>query len=325
MSAQEPPVAELLIAVDAGGSKTAACVARQTPSGGFEIIGRGRMSGANPLTIGVERAAEVIAVAVELARQDANSPAMVADRAVLSIAGAADPLVAAQLVERLRTRSLASRIAIVSDVLPILAACSEQGAGVALIAGTGSVAVGRGVAGHVVRCGGWGYLLGDDGSGYAIGRTAIRLTLEDLEAGRSEPCPLSKAVLELLKSTDRAEVTHAVYNSENPRATIASVAECVVRLADAGDESARGILDAAGRDLAQLAARTAKEVGFATSELPLAMAGGVLVASEYVRNAVLQCLVSLSLNCRLRIVANPLEGCLRLAVSEAHADLVTWH
>jgi glucosamine kinase len=324
MSAQESPAAEILMAVDAGGTKTAACFARQASAHGFEVLGRGQTVGANPLTIGVERAAEVICVAIELARREANLPAKVADRAVLSIAGAADPQIAAQLIEQLRAKYLASRIAIVSDVLPILAACSDDGAGVALIAGTGSVAVGRDAAGRIVRCGGWGYLLGDDGSGYAIGRAAIRLALEDLEAGNLEARPLSKAVLQMLNATNRAEVTKAVYHGENPRATVASVAECVVKLADAGNGSARAILDAASCDLAQLAVRTAKEVGIDVVELQLALAGGVLVASEYLRDSVIRNLKTLGRNCRVRIVADPLEGCLRLAIDDAYADQVTW-
>ena len=60
-------------------------------------------------------------------------------------------------------------------MLPDPGCWHDDGVGVALIAGTGSVAFGRAADGRTIRCGGWGYLLGDEGSGYAIGRAALRL------------------------------------------------------------------------------------------------------------------------------------------------------
>lgn len=325
MSAQSVSAAELLLAVDAGGTKTSACLAKRIGADRFEVLGRGRTTGANPLTIGVDQAAEVIADAVGLARRDAKLPSTVASRAVLSIAGAADPAIAEQLIVRLRIHSVAARIAIVSDVLPILACCSEQRAGIALIAGTGSVAEGRSAEGQILRCGGWGYLLGDDGSGYAIGRAAIRLALENLESVPAESNELSRRVLQVLQVADRAELTKTIYNSPNPRATIASLAVEVAQLAAAEDPAARRILDDAGRDLARLVARTAQQLKLDKRALPLAMAGGVLVGSEYLREAVARNLTELDWTCRLQVVADPLDGCLRLAVLEANDDFVVWH
>jgi glucosamine kinase len=324
MSAQSVSAAELLLAVDAGGTKTSACLAKHGGANRFEVLGRGRTTGANPLTVGVDQAAEVIAAAVELARQDAKLPSTVVARAVLSIAGAADPAIARQLIDRLRAHGVAARIAIVSDVLPILACCSEQGAGIALIAGTGSVAVGRSSDGQIIRCGGWGYLLGDDGSGYAIGRAAIRLTLENLESVSAESDALSRRVLQVLQVADRAELTKTIYNSSNPRVTIAALAVEVAQLAAAEDPAARRILDDAGRDLACLVARTAQQLKLDKRDLPLAMAGGVLVGSEYLREAVTRNLTELDWASRVQVVADPLDGCLRLAVLEIGDDLVVW-
>lgn len=324
MSALDPSPAELLLAVDAGGTKTAACFARQSSPLAFEVLGRGRSSGANPLSVGVDGAVEAIVAAVNEARSQAQLTAAVADRAVLSIAGAADPSVAQQLIERLRERGLARRIAIVSDVLPILAAVLDQPCGIALIAGTGSVAYGHKDS-KQVRCGGWGYLLGDEGSGYAIGRSALQAALEDLEYNRTSPRSLAQAVVSELKVANVLALTKVIYGSANPRATIATFARPVVELAETGDALARQILDAAGGELANLVARTAKLLSIIEGETPLALGGGVLAASPYLRDVVCQRLAAMQLSCKVKVVADPLEGCLQLAsLPPSDNSLVRW-
>lgn len=288
------------------------------------MLGRGQGSGANPLTIGIEPAVDSIVKAVDAARIDAGLVDAVADRAVFSIAGAADSTVADQLLERIRDRALARRIAIVSDVLPILAAVWECGCGIALVAGTGSVAYGH-KAGKQVRCGGWGYLLGDEGSGYAIGRAALRAALEDLESSRRPLRSLTQTIRESLKVAKVSELTKAIYGSANPRAAIASFARPVVASAEAGDPLARQILDDAGRDLASLVTRTAELLSVGESDLPLAMGGGVLAASKYLRDTVANRLAQLPINCGAVVVADPLEGCLQLAVLPMSVNsLVQW-
>lgn len=324
MSSHASSATDLLLAVDAGGTKTAACIARGRDGEGFQILGRGRSTGANPLSIGAERAVAAIAVAVASARQHAQLDPAVADRAVLSIAGAADPEVAGELVERLRSIGIAQRMAVVSDVLPIFAAGARQGVGIALISGTGSVAFGRNAEGEQVRCGGWGYLLGDEGSGYAIGRAALRATLEELEASRHLPRRLTRSVLEVLKVRDASDLKKAVYNSDSPRATIASIAVEVAELAADEDPLAQEILDTAGGELALIVQSAARQLRLEGSEIPMALAGGILVGSTYLRESLGRQLQACKLDCSLKVVDDPLVGCLQLAVQEARNDLVRW-
>jgi N-acetylglucosamine kinase-like BadF-type ATPase len=325
MSAHPDSAAELVLAVDAGGSKTAACLARATGPSNYEILGRGRAGGANPLSSGFDRAIAAIAAAVAGAAADANLPGALVARAVFSIAGAADPVIAGEFVRSAREAQLARRIAVVSDVLPVLVAGADHGAGVALVAGTGSVAFGRAEDGRTIRCGGWGYLLGDDGSGFAIGRAALRFALEDLETNRDTLQPLTMALVSELQSTAAAEIIKAIYTSSSPRATIASLTPRVAQLAEAGDPDAKMVLDEAARDLARLAVRTAQLLELGDRTVPLAMAGGVLVGSTYLREAVTGQLATMGLRIQMRLVADPLEGCLRLADPEFSGSLVHWH
>ena len=218
---------------------------------------------------------------------------------------------------------LADRVAIVSDVLPILAAGTPDCYGVALISGTGSSAFGRAQDGTSKRCGGWGFLLGDKGSGYAVGRAGLQLALKSLEDG-TPPAGLAGEIRTKFAVDAVPELTRAVYGSAHPRHTIAGLAKLVVNAADVGDEDATQILDQAAADLAHLAARTARSVGLQDAGLPLAASGGVLANSSRVQQQLRNELAKLHFNCELNVVDEPLVGCVRLA-EVRYEHLVTWH
>jgi N-acetylglucosamine kinase-like BadF-type ATPase len=314
MSVHSESLTELILAVDAGGTKTAACLARAIGAASYEILGRGREVGANPLRIGFDKAVANISIAAAAAAADAGLPGALADRAVLSVAGAADPMIADEVVRRLREAKIAEQIAVVSDVLPVFAA-SVEGAGIALISGTGSVAYGRTDDGRMIRCGGWGYLLGDDGSGFAIGRAALRFALEDLETSVESHESLTMTLLDKLDSRSASELISAVYTNPDSREVIASLAICVGQAAEAGDAAAQGILEKAARELASLAMRAAQSLNLDLRTIPMAVAGGVFVGSKFLREAVATQLAAAGLPPRIRLVADPLEGCLRLAAA----------
>jgi N-acetylglucosamine kinase-like BadF-type ATPase len=321
MTAHRESAAEFLLAVDAGGSKTVAWLADMPPSGPPHVLGRGGAGGGNPLSVGFDAATRAVADAVAAAQRDATRPPPpIIARAVLSVAGAADPEVADQLVQWARKSQLAAKIAVVSDVLPVLAAGSEEGWGVALVAGTGSVAFGRTADGRTCRSGGWGYLLGDEGSGYAIGRAAVRHALQHDESADV----LSRKVLANVSATSAVELTKAVYRARDPRAAIASLAATVAAAADNGDPAARQILDTAAGDLATLVAESASKLGFTGQNVPLAVAGGVLVGSKYVRDALESQLRTVGLRCDVRLVPEPVAGCLRLASAAWPGPEVPW-
>jgi len=321
MSVQPDSAAELILAVDAGGTKTAACLARAKRPASYEILGRSRAGGANPLRIGFDQAVATISAAAAAAAADAGLPGTLAARAVLSVAGAADPTIADEVVRRLRDAKIAQQITVVSDVLPVLAA-GVEGAGVALIAGTGSVACGRAEDGRTIRCGGWGYLLGDDGSGFAIGRAALRFALEDLEMNVDSRESLTTSLLDQLRSRSASELISAVYTTSDSREVIASLAICVGQAAEMGDPVARGILDEAARELARLAMRTAQALSLDLGSVPLAVAGGVFVGSQFLREAVTTQFAATGLRPQFRLVADPLDGCLRLAAAKSSGSIL---
>lgn len=312
------------MAVDTGGTKTAAWLAETTSSDSHCVLGQARTSAGNPLSVGFENATQAIHDAINQARQQAQLPAGPVPRAVLSIAGAANREMAQRFVAWGISAGLAERIAIVSDVLPILAAGTPDCYGVALISGTGSSAYGRNSDGRAKRCGGWGYLLGDEGSGYAIGRAALRHALRGVEDGTAHE-GLAHLVMSTLNVNTVTELTRTIYSKTDTRHAVAALSRVVSAAASNGDIHALQILDDSATELARLVARTAQAVGLSTSNCPLAVSGGLLANSERLRGQLKAELGRLNVNCVLNVVDEPLVGCVRLADDRFAGTLVEWH
>jgi N-acetylglucosamine kinase-like BadF-type ATPase len=315
----------LLLALDAGGTKTTAWLVESYGADRTRVIGRGKSSGGNPLSVGFADATRAISDAVEQAVTEAGLTGAPIARAILSIAGAADADMRTKIVQWAYESNLSEQVAIVSDFLPVLAAGTRDCVGVAVVSGTGSSAFARAADGRTARCGGWGYLLGDEGSGFAIGRAALQRALRGLESGAS-PDSLSRKVLATVLANSVSEVTNNVYKCADSRAKIAALAAIVISAADQGDADAKVVLESAARDLAEIVGRAARLVGLDQRQYPIdvAASGGVLVSSKTVRDGLCAELRNCGLICKLRVVDEPLEGCVRLATSEHEKPLVEW-
>jgi glucosamine kinase len=313
----------LLLALDTGGTKTTVWLVESDATGRKHVVGRGKSSGGNPLSVGFTDATRAISDAVEQALTEAGLSGAPIARAILSIAGAADADMRTKIIQWAYETNLSEQVAIVSDFLPVLAAGTRDCVGVAVISGTGSSAFARAADGQTARCGGWGYLLGDEGSGFAIGRAAVQLALRGLETGR-EPEPLARSVLDALRVKSVSELTNGVYKCSDPRAKIAAIAATVISSADDGDSDALTILESAARDLAIILVRAARLVRLTEAVIDVAASGGVLVSSTKLQDGLLSELQNLGLNCQLHAVAEPLEGCVRLATDKFAGTLVEW-
>jgi N-acetylglucosamine kinase-like BadF-type ATPase len=325
-SASKSADVELLLAVDTGGTKTLACLVDLNAPEDRQILGRGRSSAGNPFSVGVAEATRAIGRAMAQARSAAPEASGRIARLILSIAGAANHQMSEQFVRWAGDTKQADRVAIVSDVLPILAAGTPNCCGIALIAGTGSIAFGRTADGRTKRCGGWGYLLGDEGSGYSVGRSALWHTLRDLESETLwHPDSLTGAVVSALGAKSVMELTKAVYTSSDPRAFIASLSRVVVAQGERGETKAEAILDSAATELAELVARTAELLDGSMVPIPLAVGGGFLVSSKRLREQLVEWLHRFKVECEMVLVDDPLQGCIRLADPKFAGTLVNWH
>jgi N-acetylglucosamine kinase-like BadF-type ATPase len=187
-----------------------------------------------------------------------------------------------------------------------MAGGTPDGWGVALISGTGSVCLGRARDGRTARVGGWGPLLGDEGSGYDIAMRALRLATQAVD-GRAEAPALVKAVLQHWSLAEASLLIHYVHAPERTAAELAGLATVVLGLAARNDPAARSVVDEAARDLARHVDAIVRSLRL---QKPAVAMGGALLGGQ-VRAAVLAAVKS-ELG-PVKYVSDPSQGALVLA------------
>jgi N-acetylglucosamine kinase-like BadF-type ATPase len=255
----------LYLGVDAGGSKTVCLLGDR-----LTTLGRGEAGPANPSLAGVAgfRAALADAARDALRGNDGRPVA----RAWIGVAGGGAPAMRTAL----RTSALellpADEVAISHDARLILAAAGLV-SGIAVVAGTGSSVYGLAPDGGEVIVGGWGHLLGDEGSGHDIARQALRAVTQAAD-GRGPATQLSAAIGEALGATTPAELRERSYPAPHVAQT-ARLASVVLELA-ASDEVARAIVERAAADLATAVDACRRRLPVSEGPLSVVAAGGLL-------------------------------------------------
>lgn len=174
-----------------------------------------------------------------------------------------------QITEIFREHFPAAHCTLVLDIELAYRAYFKNGAGILLYAGTGSIAMHITETGEVMRAGGWGYLLGDEGAGFWIGREALRHVALRLEL--KEMDTFTEAICKKLDIGSWGDIRSIVYGTE--RSAVAAIAESVAELAARGDLVAIKILSLAADYLSELITRID---GLVTGDkLPLAFSGGI--------------------------------------------------
>lgn len=224
-------------------------------------------------------------------------------RACCAGAAGAEVPAARRRLESLLARLLPDcQVAVVHDAHLVLAAAGLQ-SGVALIAGTGSVAYGRGPDGREVQRGGWGWMIGDEGGGAWITREAVRMLMMRVDAGDALGA-LGDALLAACDAKDPRELIAKLHAKGEPMGW-AALAPVVFDTADS-DAGSRDIIQRAAAELVQLAAPVPKAVGV---DGPIVFAGGLLLHHERLETAVRG---MLPFRC-VRLEQPPVEGAVRLA------------
>lgn len=298
-------MAELILGIDGGGSKTRALVADRAGT----IRGVGTAGTSNYQSVGFAAATTTLREAIAAALRQAHlDPRVPIAAACFGLAGVGRPADHALFQNWLDDYPIARHHLVVNDAELVLAAGTPHGWGVALICGTGSICFGKAPNGETARTGGWGYLLGDEGSGYAIALHALRLATQTVD-GRAAANTILSTVLRHWRLGQPDQLVSYIYRPEVSRAEIATLAACMIELADAGDRDACGILDAAAKELAKLVAAVVRRLNLV--EPPVALAGGLLGASSWLRARLVQH-TDVPLG-QVTYVDDPAEGALVLA------------
>ena len=298
-----------VIGVDGGGSKTTAVLA----DGRGREIGRGNAEACNYQVVGLEPAKAAILSAIQSAFQTAGIPCQPVKVVCLGLAGTGRPEDRTWVEEFVRQNNLAARLTIANDGQLLLWAGTPDGWGVGLVSGTGSIAYGRSTDGHEARAGGWGYLMGDEGSGYAIGRAALQAVAQATD-GRGAATSLTRRILAHWKLTFPGDLVAKVYRGGIGRVEIAELSALVFEESLTGDASAQRIEAQAGRDLATMLVVTTGRLHL-KGVIPCALGGGVLAHSPRLADRVVR--ETLKLGVKLgpvNSVEEPVRGAVRLAL-----------
>jgi N-acetylglucosamine kinase-like BadF-type ATPase len=301
-----------LIGIDGGGTSTVAWLADSEGN----ILGRGAAGPSNYKAVGGVAAKGALDRAIASAFVDAGLPVRTVEVACLGLAGFDRPEDRELLIGWSAQSGWADRLLTVNDGDLVIAAGTPEGWGIGVIAGTGSIAVGRARDGRSARAGGWGPLIGDEGSGYAVALTALRRVAHRADGREPRPRgadPLTDHLCQALGIDGPARLVSTIYSPDRDRTRIAALAPAVVAAAAEDPEIERSILEPAGRDLAQAVIAVAGALGWPSGPLPLALAGGFLLAASSVSRSLLAHLTSAGYEVAATAVDEPVRGAVLLA------------
>ena len=248
-----------VVGVDGGATKTVAAVL-DIESG---LVHVGRSGPSNPYTVGFDAASRSIDAAIHRAVDAAGIDVANVHAAVFGIASADFPAEIDMLERELRPALRSCDHLIVNDVVIAWAAGTLARPGIAVISGTGSNCIGVDDSGAAWRCGGWGHIIGDEGSGYAIGLEAVK-ALTRYRDGRDPSTSMTPLVLAHF-GVESIEAATVVVQAGLAKDEIAALALHVATAARAGDPAATRILATAGSALAELVLATIAQLHFRSS------------------------------------------------------------
>ena len=304
---------QLILGIDGGGSTTIAWLAPADTAGSSEPLGRGTAGPSNPQSVGWETALANLNEAVDAAFADARLPRTPVSSACVALAGGDRDEARRRLRDWANDSDLAQNFLPTHDARALLAAGTPHGTGIALVAGTGSFAFGQTSDARTARAGGWGFLFGDEGSGYAIAIAAFRAVAAQID-GRGPVTSLSTRIFKRLDITHPDELIPAVYPQAADRWWIALFAEFVLSEARAGDAVAVRIIQQAADDLASIVEALAQKLDWQLHDVPLALGGSLLLHSQELCEALLQRLFGDSVaDAEVRHVEHPVAGAVILA------------
>jgi N-acetylglucosamine kinase-like BadF-type ATPase len=205
---------------------------------------------------------------------------------------------------------------VVNDVVGAWAAATGAQPGVGAISGTGSNVFGVGRDGRAWRAGGWGHVLGDEGSGYRLAVQSIRAALADRERSGPETA-LSAAAVDFFGVDSVEALATLVYSKPLAKGEIAAFAVETARVAHAGDAVARGLYERAAVELGRQVAAVIEQTGL-SDDFPVGLIGSAFKAGALFVEPLTVAVHRVAPRARVAVVEMaPVGGCLLLAARVA--------
>ena len=286
--------------------------------GDGRIIGEARGGGANLQASGELEVEKVLHQVMDAAIGERDlRPAAIC----LGIAGVDRPDDTAAVQSIMRRICFKAQVIVVNDALVALVAGAGDAPGVVVVAGTGSIAYGRDAAGRAARAGGWGYLLGDEGGGFWIGRSALAAVVRQFD-GRGPATMLTEMVLRHMQLESPTDLIHAIYDRGIQRLAVASIAAIVQQAFEHGDVVASDILRRATAELASAATAVIQRLGMRGDMFPIVLAGGAFHGIPSLVTGVAATLSDVAPRSDVRLLqVEPAVGAVRLALAHANGGV----
>jgi N-acetylglucosamine kinase-like BadF-type ATPase len=304
-----------VLGIDAGGTKTVCLLADDSG----RVLAESHGGGANLQASGELAVEKVLHQVMEdtLPQRDVRPDAI-----CLGIAGVDRPNDAQAIQGIMRRIGFKARVTVVNDALVALVAGAGEQAGVVIVAGTGSIAYGVDASKRACRAGGWGYLLGDEGGGYWIGRAALSAVVRAFD-GRGPATRLTELVLAEMRLATPSDLIHAIYDRGLQRPLLAGLAAVVQEAMLAGDAVASDILARAAEELVGAAASVVTRLGMRGDVFPTILAGGIFRAMPALSADVCQRMAEVAPRSEVHSLdVEPARGAVTLALADARGTLV---
>lgn len=298
-----------VLGIDAGGTKTVCYLA----DAHGDILAEGRGGGANLQAVGELEVEKVLHQVMDAAIGDRPVvPAVIC----LGIAGVDRPDDAALVRTIMKRIGYKARVLVVNDALVALEAGAPRQPGVVIISGTGSISYGRNASGEAARSGGWGYVLGDEGSGYWIGRAALRAVLREADK-RGPRTALTQMLLDHFGVGQAQGLIHEVYHTNLKPSAIGALARSVQAAFLLGDKAAVGILRSAADELESAAISVAGRLGMIGQPFAFILSGGIFRAVPWLEQELSRRLPVVARGSSVRLLERePATGAVALALQE---------
>lgn len=307
-----------VLGIDGGGTKTAGVIAKSDG----QIIAEATVGPTNPNSVKATTLEEnIVALVNSLMKQEEQIFNKV--KHIFAGMSGVGHETAKNKIKDLIQKTMPHKVEVTVDNDAIIALYSGTlgKPGIVQISGTGSITYGVNEEGKRDRIGGWGYLIGEKGSGYALGNDALNIAFS-VHDGYTYSTELYERLLNKFNTASLPDIIPSIYGADNPREKIASLSREVMLAADNGDEMAKKIMHHHGQYMGEAIGLLASRLFPNEQTIPIVLAGGLFKRIDLLEDSILKALTEA--NIRTNIIVpqiNPVGGAVVAALQSKNISV----
>ena len=270
-----------VLAIDGGGTKTDILLYEVNQQKGVQTTG----DGTNPNIYGMEGIKTLSFLLTSLSNQiDSNLSNI--DECIIGMAGISHPKYRNELVDRMTLTVPNTELKLVSDAELAHRCLWGNNPGITLIVGTGSIILGCDTQGQLHRSGGLGYQVGDEGSGYWLGKTLLTELVVAERSTAEDVVELIRKVLEHSSQSTFEGALNVLSSEKNPVSGVANLAPMILSSAEEGNVLAFNIVMRGAEALEKLIEKISEKLDLKDGEIKIGVSGSVITRSDYYRTLI---------------------------------------